>query len=72
MLLFGFVRDAFGALPSSGPLMLLLCGQISLVGVLTALPGAFISGQVIFFAVVLGAGAMGVGSNVTALSRYLL
>jgi hypothetical protein len=30
------------------------------------------SGQVIFFSMVLGAATMGVGSQVTVLSRYLL
>jgi hypothetical protein len=40
--------------------------------VLTALPGAFVSGQVIFFAVLLGAGVMGVSGNVTSLGCYLL
>jgi len=72
VLLADFVRDAFGALPGSWPLMLPLCEEVSLVGVLTALSGAFISGQVIFLAMMLGAGIMGVSSKVTALSRYLL
>jgi hypothetical protein len=40
--------------------------------VLAALPGAFISGQVIFFAVMFGAVTMGMRGNVTAFGRYLL
>jgi hypothetical protein len=68
----GFVRNALGALPGPGSLMLHLCGQVCLIGVLTALPGAFVSGQVIFFAVLLGAGVMGVSGNVTSLGCYLL
>lgn len=52
--------------------MLLLAEDVSLIGMLQCLPGAFMSGQVIFFSVALGAGPMGVGSKVTVLSRYLL
>ena len=70
--LFGFVGNSVSALPGSGPLVLFLCDQVGLIGVLAALPGAFISGQVIFFAVMLGAGAMGVGSKVATLGRNLL
>lgn len=54
------------------PLMLLLAEDVSVIGVLQCLSGAFVSGQVIFLPVVLGAGLMGVGSKVTMLSRYLL
>ena len=43
--------------------MLLLCVRVSLIGVLKALSGAFMSGEVIFFSVVLGTGTMGVGSE---------
>ena len=39
---------------------------------LEGLSGAFVSGQMIFFSVVLGAGTMRVGSKVTVLSGYLL
>ena len=39
---------------------------------LEVLPGAFMPGHVIFFPVVLGAATMGVGSQVTVLSGYLL
>ena len=39
---------------------------------LKGMPGAFMSGQVIFFSVVLGAAAMGMGSQVTVLRGYLL
>ena len=52
--------------------MFLLREHLSVVGVLQCLSGAFVSGQVIFFSVVLGAGAMCVGSKVTVLSGYLL
>ncbi len=55
-----------------GPQMLLLCVQVSLIGVLKALSGAFMSGEVIFFSVVLGTGTMGVGSEVMVLRRDLL
>ena len=55
-----------------GHLMFLLCVQVSLIGVLKQLSGAFMSGQVIFFAVVLRAGTMGVGSKVVVLSGDLL
>jgi hypothetical protein len=52
--------------------MLFLRDPVSLIGVLKFLSGTFMSGQVIFFSVVLGAGPMGVGSEVTVLSSYLL
>jgi hypothetical protein len=45
--------------------MLLLREQVSLVGMLRCLSGTFMSGQVIFFSVVLGAGTMCVASGVT-------
>jgi len=67
-----FVSDPFGAMPGPGPLMLLLCVQVRRIGVLKALPGAFMSAQVIFFSVVFGAGTMGMGGNVTVLGSYLL
>jgi hypothetical protein len=51
--------------------MLLLPADVSLIEVLQCLSGAFMSGQVIFFSVALGAGPMGVGGKVTVLSRYL-
>jgi hypothetical protein len=53
-------------------LMSLLRLQVSLVGVLKILSGAFVSGPVIFFSMVLGAATMGVGSKVTVLGGYLL
>jgi hypothetical protein len=56
----------------AGLLVYLLRDQVSLIGVLESLPGAFVSGQVVFFAVVLGAGPMGVGSEVTVFGSYLL
>lgn len=55
-----------------GILVFFLCVQVSLVGVLQALSGTFMSGHVIFFSVLLGAGAMGVGGKITVLSSYLL
>jgi hypothetical protein len=70
--LFGLVSDYVGAMPGLGLLMLLLCLQVSHIGVLQGLSGVFMSGEVIFFSVVLGAGTMGVGSKVTVLSGYLL
>ena len=71
-LLVGFVNDSVGAVLGAGLPMLLLQVQVSPVGVLKALSGAFMSGEVIFFSVVLGAGTMGVGSKVVMLSGYLL
>src|ERR1039458_9024282 len=44
-----------------GFLMLVLWVQVSLIGVLKGLSGAFMPGQVILFSVVLGAATMGVG-----------
>ncbi len=55
-----------------GLLMLLLCVQVSLIGVLKGLSGAFMSGQVIFFSVMLGTGTMGVSSTVLVLRSDLL
>ena len=72
VLLLGFVSDYVGAMLGPGLLMLLLCLQVSLIGVLKDLSGAFMSGQMIFFSVVLGAGAVGVGGKVMVLSSYLL
>jgi len=66
------VSDFVGAMAGPGLLMPLLCVQVSLVGVFKDLSGAFMSGQVIFFSVVLGAGTMGVGSKVVVLSGDLL
>ena len=60
------------AMPRPVILVFFLRMQVSLVGVLQTLSGAFMSGQVIFFSVVLGAGTMGVDGKVTVLSRYLL
>ena len=68
----GFVSISFGI--SRGPSLLMpsLREQVSLIGVLKYLSGVFMSGQVIFFSVVLGADAMCVGSKVSVLSSYLL
>ena len=52
--------------------MLLLAEDESLIGVLQCLSRAFMSGQVIFFSVVLGTGPMGVGSTVAVLGSDLL
>jgi len=68
ILLVGCVSATLGA----GSLMLLLCVQVSLIGVLKRLPGTFVSGRVIFFSVVLGAATMGMGSQVMVLGSYLL
>ncbi|MGO4879659.1 MAG: hypothetical protein ACLP59_02420 [Bryobacteraceae bacterium] len=60
------------AMPGLGPLMLLLGMQVCLIGMLLGLPGAFVSGQVIFLSVVLGAATMGVGGQVPVFGSYLL
>ena len=52
--------------------MLLQCVQVSPIRVLKGLSGAFMSGEVVFFSVVLGAGAMGVGGKVVVLRGDLL
>ena len=72
VLLFGFVSGSVGAMLFPGCFRLLLRVQVSLIGVLQGLPGAFMPGHVIFLPVVLGAAAMGVGGKVTVLSGYLL
>jgi hypothetical protein len=62
-------------MPGAGLLVLLLCVlcvEVSLIGVLKDLSGAFMAGKVILFSVMLGAGAMRVGSKVMVLSSYLL
>jgi hypothetical protein len=59
-------------MPGPGLVMLLLWVQVSLIGVLEVLSGAFVSGQVIFFPVVLGATTMGMGGQVTMLRGDLL
>ena len=72
VLLLGVVSDYVGAMLGPGLPMLVLWVQESLIGVLKDMSGALMSGQVIFFSVVLGAATMGVGSQVTVFSRYLL
>ena len=52
--------------------MLLRRVKVGLIRVLKSLSGAFVSGQVIFFSVMLGASAMGVSSKVAVLSGDLL
>jgi hypothetical protein len=52
--------------------MLLLCVQVRLIGVLQRLSGAFMSGQVIFLSVMLGAGKMGMCGIAMVLGGYLL
>jgi hypothetical protein len=64
ILLSRIVIASFGAGRGPGLLMLLLREQVSLVGMLQRLSGTFMSGQVIFFSVVLGAGPMCVASGV--------
>ena len=68
VLVFGSVS----AMLTPASLMLALCVQISLVGVLEGLSGAFMPGQVIFFSVVLGAAAMGMGRSALLLRGDLL
>jgi hypothetical protein len=53
-------------------LVFFLCAKVSFVGVLKVLSGAFVSSRVIFFAMVLGSGAVRMGSKVPVLSGYLL
>ena len=72
VLVSGFVGEYVGARFGFGLVMLVLCVQVGVVRVLKDLSGAFMSGQVIFRSVVLGAGTMGVGSKVMVLSGYLL
>jgi hypothetical protein len=52
--------------------VMLLIVQVSLNGVLEEPSGAFMSSQMIFLSVALGAGTMGVSGKVTVLSSYLL
>ncbi len=68
VLLLGFVSASAGA----GSLMLALCAQVSLIGMLQRLSGAFMSGQVVFFSVALGAATMRMRGAALLLSRYLL
>ena len=72
VLLRGFGSDHVGAVPRPESWMLVLWVHVRLVGVLQALSGTFMSGQVIFFSVLLGAGTMGVGGKVPVLGGYLL
>ena len=72
LLLAGCVSDYVGAMLGPGLLMLLLWVQVSLIGVLKGLSGAFMSGQVVFFSVMLGSSTMGVSSKVAVLCSYLL
>jgi hypothetical protein len=67
-----FVSVAAGAMFGCARLVLLLRLQVSLVGVFEILAGAFVSGEVVFFSMALGSGAMGVGGKVTVLGGYLL
>ncbi|MGA3024096.1 MAG: hypothetical protein ABSF98_04950 [Bryobacteraceae bacterium] len=72
VLLFDFAGESAGAMFGPVPQVLFCRVQMSLVGVLKRLSRAFVSGQVIFFSVVLSAGSMGVGGKVMVLSSYLL
>ena len=72
-LLFGFMSiHNVGDALNLGLLMLLLCVQVSLIGMLKPSSGAFMSGEVIFLPVVLSAGTMCMGGEVTVLRRDLL
>jgi hypothetical protein len=53
-------------------LLFVLRLQVSLIGMLMGLPGAFMPGQVIFLSVVLGAGTMGMCGIAAVLGSYLL
>ena len=70
ILLCNLLSDSFGTGRSLGFLVLLLRKQVSRIGVLLRLSGAFMSSQVIFFS--LAPGPMGVSSEVAVLSSYLL
>ena len=72
ILLWDFSINHVGVMPGPGRLTLHWRVQVSLIGVLKVLSGTFMPGQVVFFSMVLGAATMGVGSQVTVLSRYLL
>lgn len=72
VLLAGRVSASLGTRRRPGSLMLLLAEDVSLIGVLQCLPGAFMSGEMIFLSVALGAGPMGVGSKVAVLGSDLL
>jgi len=72
VLLIDFVGDRVDAIPGLGVLMLALWVQVRLIRVLKGLSGTLMSGQVIFFTVMLGAGTMGVSGKVMVLSSYLL
>lgn len=71
VLLAARVSASVGLRRCSGLFMLLLAEHVRLIGMLQRLSRAFMSGQVIPFSVSL-AGAVGMGSKVTVLSRYLL
>ncbi len=66
------MSGSFGNGRGPGLLMLLLREQVSRIGVLKSLSGGFMSGQVIFFPMVLGTGPVGMASKVMVLSSYLL
>ncbi len=59
-------------MPGLSSLMLLLAVQVSLIRVLQRLSGTFVSGQVIFLSVVLGAAPMGVSGQIPMFGGYLL
>jgi hypothetical protein len=65
ILLRRIVIASFGAGRGPGLPVILLGEQVGLVGMLQRLSGTFMSRQVIFFSVVLGAGAMCVAGGVT-------
>ena len=45
---------------------------VGLIRVFQGLPGAFMSSQVIFFSMVLGGNAVGVGSQIVEFSSFLM
>ena len=72
LLLGGLVCDGLCAMLVPASLMLALWRQVSRIGVFQGLSGAFMSGQVILFSVMLSAAAMGVSGQVTVFGSDLL
>jgi len=68
----GLVSDRAAGVFAPGHPMRFLCVQVSLVRVLKILFGGFVPAQVIFFSMLLGAGAMGVRGKIMMFSGYLL
>ena len=70
--LVAFAGGSVMNMPGRVSLMLILGVQVSLIGVLQGLSGAFMSRQVIFLSVMLGAGKMGMCGVAMVLGSYLL